>query len=167
MSEKVLKAVVAEFKSLFRGVHVYNLSAQVRLATMIMSYIDNGFWRPSLAWLLQRSCVIWSAGGGALPIFCRAVVEAGLAPRAAGDMLAVKVKRHARPVDSRCGYLLMLWENEQLRLDSGSSPAGWFPLPDAVAEAFGLPPICPSIVRLRCPLSSFGSRWTVVRIDMR
>ena len=23
-------------------------------------------------------------------------------------------------------------------------PAGWFPLPDAVAEAFGLPPICTS-----------------------
>ena len=35
----------------------------------------------------------------ALPNFCRAVVEAGLAPRAAGDMLAVKVKRHARDAD--------------------------------------------------------------------
>ena len=31
----------------------------------------------------------------------------------------------------------------QQRLDSGSPPAGWFPLPDAVVEAFGLPPICP------------------------
>ena len=62
---------------------------------------------------------------------------------------------------------LLLWESGQPRLDSGSSPAGWFPLPDAVAEAFGLPPICPSIVRLRCPLSSLASRWTVVRVDMR
>ena len=35
----------------------------------------------------------------------------------------------------------------QPRLDSGSPPAGWFPLPDA-----DLPPA----VRLRCPLSSFG-----------
>ena len=41
---------------------------------------------------------------------------------------------------------------EQPRLDSESSQtAGWFPLPDAVARAFGLPPICPSIVRLRFP----------------
>ena len=31
----------------------------------------------------------------------------------------------------------------QPRLDSGSLPAGWFPLPDAVARAFGLPPVCP------------------------
>ena len=59
--------------------------------------------------------------------------------------------------------LMMSLRPGQLRLDSGDPPAGWFPLPDAVAEAFGLPLICPAIVRLRCPLSSLGSRWTVVR----
>ena len=52
--------------------------------------------------------------------------------------------------------LLMSRGPRQLRLDSGSLPAGWFPLPDAVVEAFGLPPICLPTVRLRCPLSSFG-----------
>ena len=31
----------------------------------------------------------------------------------------------------------------QPRLDSGSLSPGWFPLPDAVARACGLPPICP------------------------
>ena len=40
---------------------------------------------------------------------------------------------------------LISWKPRQQMLDSGSSPAGWFPLPDAVAEAFGLPPICPSL----------------------
>ena len=35
------------------------------------------------------------------------------------------------------------------------SSAGWFPLPDAVKEAFGLPPICPSyLVSL-----SLEQRW--------
>ena len=46
----------------------------------------------------------------------------------------------------------------QPRLDSGSPPAGWFPMPDAVVGAFGLPPICPPAVRLRCPLTALGSR---------
>ena len=41
------------------------------------------------------------------------------------------------------GSLLMLRGPGQPRLDSGSPSAGWFPLPDAVARALGLPPICP------------------------
>ena len=47
------------------------------------------------------------------------------------------------------GSFLMLQGPGQPRLDSGGPSAGWFPLPDAVARAFGLPPICPSIIRLR------------------
>ena len=42
----------------------------------------------------------------------------------------------------------------QPRLDSGSLPAGWFPLPDAVAKALGLPPTCPSLSRLNRDLDS-------------
>ena len=33
-------------------------------------------------------------------------------------------------------------EPGQLRLDSGSLPAGWFPLPEVVGMLLGLPPIC-------------------------
>ena len=52
---------------------------------------------------------------------------------------------------------LSAWESGQPRLDSGSSQtAGWFPLPGAVARAFGLPPICSSIVCLRFPWAAFG-----------
>ena len=42
-------------------------------------------------------------------------------------------------------------------VDSGSSPAGWFPCQMLLRGLFGAAPICPSIVRHRCPLSSFGS----------
>ena len=44
------------------------------------------------------------------------------------------------------GYLLKSRGPKQQRLDFGSPPAGWFPLPDAVAEAFGLPSICLPVV---------------------
>ena len=44
------------------------------------------------------------------------------------------------------GSLLVLRGPGQPRLDSASPSAGWFPLPDAVGR---LPPICPSIIRLR------------------
>ena len=40
-------------------------------------------------------------------------------------------------------YLIWSLGPGQPRLDSGGLPAGWFPLPDAAARAFGLPPICP------------------------
>ena len=43
-------------------------------------------------------------------------------------------------------YLLTSRGPGQQRLDSGSPPAGWFPLPDAVAEAFGLPSVCLPVV---------------------
>ena len=40
-------------------------------------------------------------------------------------------------------YLTLSLVPGQPRLDRGSLPTGWFPLPDAVARAFGLPSICP------------------------
>ena len=40
-------------------------------------------------------------------------------------------------------YLMLSLGPGQTRLDSGGLPADWFPLPDAAARAFGLPPICP------------------------
>ena len=41
------------------------------------------------------------------------------------------------------------------------APAGWFPLPDAVVEAFGLPPICPP----RSPSSNVPFEQLGVSVD--
>ena len=46
----------------------------------------------------------------------------------------------------------------QPRLDSGSLSAGWLSPARCCQRAFGLPPICPSIVSLRRPQSSIESR---------
>ena len=57
---------------------------------------------------------------------------------------SVKMMRKSLNFTASVVITLISWKPRQQMLDSGSSPAGWFPLPDAVAEAFGLPPICPS-----------------------
>ena len=57
--------------------------------------------------------------------------------------------------------LLMSRGPGQPWLDSGTHPAGWFPLPDAVVGAFWLPPICPS----RSPSSmSLEQLWGLGRL---
>ena len=74
-----------------------------------------------------------------LPVgFCWLVLPLGAAqplPQFDGNLRRLDVQSD--------GSLLMLRGPGQPRLDSGSPSAGWFPLPDAVARAFGLPPICP------------------------
>ena len=44
------------------------------------------------------------------------------------------------------GYLLKSRGSGQQSLNSGSPPAGWFPLPDAVVVTFGLSSICLPVV---------------------
>ena len=53
---------------------------------------------------------------------------------------------------SRVLVSYLSWCHGQPWLDSGSHQAGWFPLPDAVAGAFGLPPIYLHAVRFSMSL---------------
>ena len=63
------------------------------------------------------------------------------------------------------GYTLKSRGHGQQRLNSGSPPAGWFPLPDAVVEAFGLPSICLPVVNFLMSLVLLYGFQLTLKVD--
>ena len=64
-----------------------------------------------------------------------------------------------RPLDGPC-HKLLIKELGQLQLDSGSLPAGWFPLPDAVGMLLG----CHPSASRSLPSTSLEQLWDLGRL---
>ena len=100
---------------------------------------------------LRRSCCWNDAGTCACLLACTIISKqvrffshwARLRPLPQLDWTSVKTRPWPGSISRVLVHLLMSRGSGQPRLDSGSPPAGWSPLPDAVVGAFGLPPICP------------------------